>query len=289
MGYPEDYAARLEAEADEILAKLNPVAKQNQVEQNNNQAEPYTDSSAEKEQTPAPAQTDSQAGNESGDSEPESELDAKIRLAEERVRNTQARMHKATQEAAELRKYSARLEERLAELEAKVQAADEPDTKSLEEDYPDIAKPLLAKLSKLERQLNETQNSFQQKAEFSEREAHFEKIRASHPDFDEVAQSEDFQGWLERQTPVWKKVSQNGTADEVVELLSRFKEVLSPRPSDRAKALAEPAMPKARRTNTNGESSKKVWSRDEINRLSLAEWAKLEDEIDKAMLEGRIR
>lgn len=289
MGYPEDYAARLEAEADEILAKMNPVAKTDQLEQNSNEAGPLADSPAKQEQYPAPASTDSQAGNESGDSEPESELDAKIRLAEERVRNTQARMHKATQEAAELRKHSARLEERLAELEAKVQAADEPDIKSLEEDYPDIAKPLLSKLSKLERQLQETQSSFQQKTELNEKEAHFEKIRASHPDFDEVAQSEDFQGWLERQTPVWKKVAQNGTAEEVVELLSRFKEVLSPRPSDRAKAVAEPAMPRARKANTNSDSSKKVWTRDEINRLSLSEYAKLEEEIDRAMLEGRIR
>lgn len=288
MGHPEEYAARLEAEADEIIARMSGLANGENVEQNNHKAGPSTDSPAN-DKNPAPDQTDSQDASEVGNDDADSDLDRKIRASEERIKNAQAKMHRATQEAAELRKINQQMADRLSQLEAKVQAEEEPELKSLQEDYPDIAKPLLAKISKLEKQLYETAQSFDAKAEVSQLEKHFQTIRSAHPDFEDLAGSEDFQGWLDRQTPVWKQVSKSGTADEVIELISRYKEVLTPSPSDKARRVAEPSVPRATKTNKNSESSKRLWTRDEINRLSLSEYAKLEEEIDRAMVEGRIR
>lgn len=283
MGYAEDYAARLEAEADEMIAKMSGVANPENLEQNTNQAGPDTDSPANNNK-PAPEIADSQEASNDADDE----LSIKIRQSEERVKNAQTKMHTATREAAELRKINQQMAERLSALEAKAREVEEPELKSLQEDYPDIAKPLLSKISKLEKQLEETASTLNAKAEVTQLEKHFQTIRSAHPDFEDLASSEDFSGWLDRQTPVWRQVAKAGTAEEVIELISRYKEVLSPSPSDKARRVAEPSVPRAAKTKQS-ESSKKIWSREEINRLSLADYAKFEEEIDRAMLEGRIR
>lgn len=227
------------------------------------------------------------------------ELARKLQIAEERVKNAQARMTKATQEASELRKEVAVLRERNAELSAQLAEAQQgrdgidDELKTLAEEYPDIAAPLLKKLSKLEETVTQYRERIETDKSQSTLQAHFDTIRESHPDMDEIVVSDDFVGWLERQTPVWQRVAQDGSAHEVVELLNRYKETFDTPPQqpvskvEKARKVAEPSLPKARRPDQN--SGKRIWTREEITRMPLDEFERRQAEIDQAYLEGRVR
>lgn len=58
--------------------------------------------------------------------------------------------------------------------------------------------------------------------------AHFKEIKAAHPDFDMVAKSDEFAGWLntlpEAERAEADAVIDHGQAEDVVSLLSRFKQ-----------------------------------------------------------------
>lgn len=220
---------------------------------------------------------------------------------ESRYKNLQSKMTKASQEAAELRRERAETMARIESLEKALseQRDTQRDTASsldqLVEDYPDIMRPLLAHLSKLEGRLNDMSNSSDAARKQAAAEAHRAKIAEVHPDFDALVQDEDFDGWLNRQSPVWLRVASEGTADEVIELLSRYKQEAGLAPAkagpkttgtDKARAVAEPRLPRGRDPQSG---SKRIWTRQEIQAMSIAEYAKLETEIDRAFAEGRVR
>lgn len=229
----------------------------------------------------------------------DSDYEQKLRIAEERVKNAQARMTKATQEAAELRRTVTDLQATVATLQSQLaEAATNKDgiddeLKVLAEEYPDIAAPLLKKLSKLEETVSEYRSQIASEKSQGTLQAHFDTIRRSHPDMDEIVVSDDFTGWLDRQTPVWQRVAADGSADEVVELLNRYKETFDTSPQQReskvekARKVAEPSLPKARKPDPN--SGKRIWTREEISRMPLDEFEKRQAEIDQAYLEGRVR
>jgi hypothetical protein len=165
--------------------------------------------------------------------------------------------------------------------------------RTLAEEYPDIASPLLKKLSRLEETVSEYRTQMAAKESQGTLQAHFDSIRKSHPDMDDIVTSDDFNGWLDRQSPVWKRVAQDGSAQEVVDLLDRYRDVLGTPPQqpeskvERARRVAEPSMPKARKPDPN--SGKRVWTREEITRMPLNEFEKRQGEIDQAYLDGRVR
>lgn len=243
--------------------------------------EPEVEKSSDAKE-PAPS-GDSQAA-EDGDSN--ADIEAELRKAEERVKNSQVRMHKATQEAAELRRQNADLYKQLEALDEQLKRHDKPDLSKLEEDYPDIAKPLLSKISELEKQLSETHKITVNEREQIKLNTHFDKIRSAHPDYEEVTSMPEFVDWLDRQSAVWKRISKEGTSDEVNELLARYKDTQSPRRSDAARSVAEPKLSKTRPPVGN---SKRIWTRDEISSMDFREFQKFEGEIDRAWAEGRIR
>jgi len=198
-----------------------------------------------------------------------------------------------------LRKEVVALRQQTAELSAQLANAQQgrdgidDELKTLAEEYPDIAAPLLKKLSKLEDTVTQYRERIESEKSQNTLQEHFDTIRKSHPDMDDIVTSDDFVGWLERQTPVWQRVAQDGSAHEVVELLNRYKEIFDAQPQqpvskvEKARRVAEPSLPKARRPDPS--SGKRIWSRDEITRMSLDEFERRQDEIDKAYLEGRVR
>jgi hypothetical protein len=56
---------------------------------------------------------------------------------------------------------------------------------------------------------------------------------------------------------------------------------------EQARKVSEPKLPKARKPDP--DAGKKVWSMSDIQRMTTDEFLKYEAEIDKAMLEGRVR
>ena len=53
---------------------------------------------------------------------------------------------------------------------------------------------------------------------------HFAKIADAHPDYQSVSQSEDFNLWLGRQSKMWQNAASDGDAEDVVYLLSKYKQ-----------------------------------------------------------------
>lgn len=297
---------KLEQEAEELWRQMN---AQNAEPEEAEEAAEETDTPPAQEDAENPPAESAETG-EDGDETPhdddrgdqnhdDSDYEQKLRIAEERVKNAQARMTKATQEAAELRRTVTDLQATVATLQSQLaEAATNKDgiddeLKVLAEEYPDIAAPLLKKLSKLEETVSEYRSQIASEKSQGTLQAHFDTIRRSHPDMDEIVVSDDFTGWLDRQTPVWQRVAADGSADEVVELLNRYKETFDTSPQQReskvekARKVAEPSLPKARKPDPN--SGKRIWTREEISRMPLDEFEKRQAEIDQAYLEGRVR
>jgi len=302
---------QLEREAEELWKQMN--AQDAEPEEADKPAEDTDTPQAHEDAENTPAESaetvedgDDQTSQDEdrGDPEPDAsddgELKKQLKIAEERVKNAQARMTKATQEAAELKRSVASLQQTVAELQSQLASAatrqDEVDDElaKLSEEYPDIAQPLLKKLQKLEETVTQYRTQIDTDQSQENLRVHFDTIRKSHPDMDEVVTSDDFTGWLERQSPLWQRVAGEGSAAEVVELLDRYKEAIgaaSPQQPvsnvERARKVAEPSLPKARKPDPN--SGKRIWSREEIRRMSLEDFEKHQAAIDQAYLEGRVR
>jgi hypothetical protein len=304
------------------MAKVDPEALMREADELARKAgmlpeDPEADTQQEDpEQSPAPqADTDEDDQQENvedaedrGDPDASDDGDEEGFVSIERYKNAQAAMTKAQQEAAGLRR---QVEDLRAENE-RLRASGETDNgvkdagdaeaeiNSLMEEYPEIAGPLLKKLSALETTVKSHTEAADRKKQDDATEAHLSAIRAKHSDLDTIIEDPDFNGWVARQTPTWQRVAEAGTADEVIELLDRYKAAMGlnedpeqdPTPQresavERARKVAEPKLPRSRKPDKNAR--KKIWSRKEIAAMSLGDYEKHRDDIDRAYIEGRVR
>lgn len=311
----------LEREADEMIARMQREQGLTPDEDRDTETggdesgdEPTSgqeDTGEESEGEADPEPQSSEGGEDEGEDPGNEGDDDAESYWEKRYKNAQARMTKATQEAAELRRKVESLEREVetAKKEAAEKPSAEPEDKDLSqlmEDYPDVVGPLVRSIQELKSQLSETRETISSRDEESSLQKHFDAIASEHADWREVTQSDDFVGWLERQTPTWQRIAREGTSAEVVDLLSRYKKDMGldspldegePEPRRReerrqrrveqARKVAEPRMPRARKPDAN--AGKKVWSMSEISRMPLDQFREHEAEIDQALAEGRVR
>lgn len=239
--------------------------------------------------------------------------------AAERIRNAQARMTRATQEAAELRRETAKQTGRLKELDSEIEklkanppAPKKPDSdgkkpyaslEALQSDYPTIINPLIETVNALQEQINalggqvndvrtQVTTSEADKAKQAEQakiDAHNKTITDAHPDAFSIVDTDEFQGWIDRK-PIYGRVMKEGTADEVVEMLDAYKKAVGienkrKKLDDAARQVATP-VPRKVPTKTRQEQS--TFTRAQIDAMSPHEFAEREEEIDAAMAAGRI-
>jgi chromosome segregation ATPase len=281
---------QLEREAEELQRQMLEELGAQPLDTTENQ-EPAETAPEQSSETAVDGQ---QAEAEEGRGDPTPPLDEQLRLAEERVKNAQSRMTKATTEAAELKRSVADLRTEVETLRSQLaqKPEDDVDLRTLAEEYPDIAAPLLKQIEALKTEVRENRNLSDEERKQETTKRHFQTIRTAHPDFDTVVSDDGFSEWLEQQTPTWRRIAEDGTADEVVELLSRFKGEAAPpqQPEStisEARKFAEPTLPRARKPDSS--AGKRIWTRSDIDRLSLQDYEKFEAEIDQAMLDGRVR
>ena len=114
-----------------------------------------------------------------------------------------------------------------------------------------------------------------------------QELLVNHPDFVELRASEDFQNWLQDQPPsisdgLYKNNTDSRWASRVIDLYKADRtRVGRSRPSAQS-------VTKTRRTDTPTRKEDRMWTRDEIAKLKPDQYAKLEEELDKAAREGRI-
>jgi hypothetical protein len=122
-------------------------------------------------------------------------------------------------------------------------------------------------------------------------------VKNLHKDFDKVSQSDDFHDWAENQPDeVQRWVYENATDGQLLaRALDLYKNDVSKiEKNETASAVQKDDAPDASSlvsTRSTGEPStaaKKVWTETEIRKMSMAEYDRLETELDKAASEGRI-
>lgn len=204
--------------------------------------------------------------------------------------------------------------EELAELKAKVESketTDKPETASTPETNEELTawiekNPDLFKMVKTVAQqetVEGTQDVKQQleeinkeKAKLARETARAEVLKA-HNDFDEITKADEFHDWAESQPDVIQSMIYDNPSDyrSLIRAIDLYKadtglvskEVES---SDAAKPVDDGAdtLVSTRVSGDPSTSGKKVWSRQEISKMSMDEFDRLEEEINLAIFEGRI-
>ena len=115
-------------------------------------------------------------------------------------------------------------------------------------------------------------------------------IATDHPDWDSVRLSEDFHTWASLQEPdIQRWIYDNETNGKLAsKAISIYKSErgVKPKKQDRVDASR---MVRTSTTGVNATSDKKIWTRQEINKMPQDEYEKREVEIKLARKEGRIQ
>lgn len=276
--------------------------------------EPVEQSADETETAPddPPESTESETPDSESEEEAGDELNGlTLKNAEERIRNAQARMHKAAREASETRKEISTLNDQIQTLKGEIEALERQKSAPVSEEksaergdpldeltreYPDIAGPLVRQIRVLQQSLQADQ---EQRAKADADAVHYQKILKAHPDAYEIRDSDDFQGWLERQPPLFRRAFDQGASEDVIHLLGSYKQAVGqlagqpesridtkPKRLEEGRKIADPPTPRSRRpVQTLGRPR---FTREQIANMSPSEFEKHEEEIDLAVREGRV-
>lgn len=139
----------------------------------------------------------------------------------------------------------------------------------------------------------------EQQRELERREAALQRLEASHPDYEDLATSDEFQKWIggsKVRSMLFAKAHTDYDFDAADELFTTFKQIkgaTAAKPPAAAQSTGQ-TLPRGRTVSgdTGFESSKKVWSRAEIIRLHQTDrrrYEELQPEIMKAYSEKRVR
>lgn len=234
--------------------------------------------------------------------------------AQERIKNAHARMTKATMEAADLRRQMDTLNKERDLLQKEVDlmkrqpqtmpdqsgsgaGVEDAELDEIANDY-EMAAPLVAEIKRLKSQLSRLGDESAQRGreaeesrELEARREHTRVILESHSDAREVFASDDFKGWLVRQ-PGWiQDDAERGNAQQIVNLLDRYKnsvgisQAKKEQHLDRARQIADGSPNPSRSRDIAGRTN---FSQAQIEKMSMEEYLAHEEAIDKALAEGRI-
>lgn len=221
----------------------------------------------------------------------------------ERYKNAQALMTKATMEAADLRREVAALRSQLDNVTRyapqnqfqEERGSDFKELEKLKEEYPDFAGPLVGAFEKQQQVIQQLQQSNQdnERANDAARRTNFNyEVSRIHPDFDRVAGSEDFRGWLARQADFVQDAASRPAPSDAIEVLNMYKKSQVPKMDkvDRVAAARQVAAPAVGRNSRQPSMEKpQQFTRAMIAQMSPAEFSKNEDAIDRALASGSIQ
>lgn len=232
----------LERQADELLKKHQAAAAAQQGQAAGAATDQHNADQADND--PPPHQTADTEGQDDA--------------TEQRIRNAQARMTRATQEASELRRANAELEQRLNIMQQMINAmqqsqqsgsargntansapADDPDDLSALdpefrdalEEYPHVVGPIAKTVTQLRKELlaikAEGQRDKEESAVRARNEAiarHVSTIASVHGDYEQVIASQEYQDWVSTHPNDFIRViHRNGTAQDMIWMLNEYK------------------------------------------------------------------
>ena len=171
---------------------------------------------------------------------------------------------------------------------------------SWRKEYPDVYEMVeTIAMTKADSRASEMETKYQnlqvQQEEIAKEKAEVELLKL-HPDFNDLRSKDDFHEWAAKQDPViqdwlYENTSNASLAARALDLYKMDKGLgkYSKKEEQDVKKEAAKAVSKTRKAETSDAPTKKVWSNAEISKMSVREYAKYEEDIDKAVREGRIQ
>ena len=168
-------------------------------------------------------------------------------------------------------------------------------------EYPDVYQMVeTIAIDKADSRAQEIETKYQnlqgQQEQLAQEKAEVELLKL-HPDFQEIRQKDEFHEWATKQDLViqdwlYENKANANLAGRAIDLYKMDKGIgkYSNKQEKDIKKEAAKAVSKTRKAeSTEGAIPKKVWSNAEISKMNVREYAKYEEEIDKAVREGRIQ
>jgi hypothetical protein len=315
---------------DEALDRELETLYANDKEESESEA-PAEAGTADEEAQETPEQQAAEEPTDEGtlnDADPIKEEQIEATVPEERYKNAEKAMHRAMQEAADLRKQGAARDSIMRDLQEQVkQLQDVKATKPKEEEsspqdaeedlkegfelYPEVVNPLMKRIKELEKKLSAVNADVGNVKQVSDRYAkseaqtaedkHWAFIKDKHADLDEIVTSKEYADWFPEQSPLIKEALQRGTAKDVVAALNLYRiehPKSVPESVKETPAVVKPVADKlseakkasspAVKSSTKPEQ-KPTYTTAQIAKMTRAEFVKHEDAIDAAMARGEIQ
>ena len=172
---------------------------------------------------------------------------------------------------------------------------------SWRKEYPDVYEMVeTIAMNKADTRAKEMETKYQnlqvQQEQINKEKAEVELLKI-HPDFNEIRSKDEFHDWDTKQDPViqdwlYENTNNDSLAGRAIDLYKMDKGIgkYSNKQEKDIKKEAAKAVSKTRKAeSTEGAKPKKIWSNAAISKMTVNEYAKYEEEIDKAVREGRIQ
>ena len=174
----------------------------------------------------------------------------------------------------------------------------EEDLEKFKEQYPDVYEVVETvahmRSSEQTKVLEERLSKLQEReAELIAKEAHG-KLLDNHPDFDDIRNSEEFHSWAKEQPQsiqkwIYDNANDGDLASRALDLYKRDMSIVSEASKPKKKKSKKSAADMVSTKTTSVEPKQdKIWTEQEIARMSIAEFDKYEEEIGRAIHEGRV-
>ncbi len=167
-------------------------------------------------------------------------------------------------------------------------------------EYPDVYDMVeTIAMTKADTRAKEMEDKYQnlqvQQEQISREKAEVELLKA-HPDFQDIRSKDEFHEWAAKQDPIiqgwlYENTANASLAGRAIDLYKMDSGIskLSKKQETAVKNEAARAITKTAKATEVEMPKKKVWSNSEISKMNVREYAKHEEEIDKAVREGRIQ
>ena len=145
------------------------------------------------------------------------------------------------------------------------------------------------KVASLQQRLDALQ---ERETEILKREAE-KDLLTKHPDFEELRNSDEFHQWAEAQPEeikdwIYNNPNNASLASKAIDLFKMENGITPINSSQNKSERSSAADMVSTKTTTVDEKQPKIWTQQEIAALPMAEYDRLEKEIDKAVEEGRV-
>ena len=176
------------------------------------------------------------------------------------------------------------------------ESAYEEQLESFKEENPDLYDAVEAVTTNQTNELREKLSVLEQReAQIVRREAE-ETLRTSHPDFLELRESEEFHVWAEAQPEqiqdwIYNNPDNVSLAVKAIDLYKMEAGIATPTKTKRAQSQSSSGSAAdlvSTKTKTVDTNEPKIWTQREIAALSMQQYEKFEQEIDQALMEGRV-